>query len=517
MSDDYTYPPEFIKKVEQRIQKQVEGNGVDPADIKLTIVKQGLDVMTGKTYFELDCDVQTISEKGDKTKGRVIKQGELQKEIDTYLNSFAAKETLDSKAKDIIESLPHKGFATDKQNIPLPQDKLTLTEHVVCQKCQGQKMTACSPCQGRGLIQCQLCYSTGMMRCLQCNGARQVQAGGEMQPCQACQGRGEIMCTQCRGQKMSPCPHCQSKGTLSCDNCAGQGKNSNHATITPQLNVHGDVLMDDMDPYPKIMASKIGAVALAEGGHITIKQVNHAVEDKDAPDHNVIEYEAAMPWAVTQFIIGKTPYKIHQAGLKGAVCDSGNFMDDLIQPEMEKITMAAKGNGFVAGLLKEVCNDSRVSRETLGLIAQKGMKRAAIELQKTYNLGLTKKTLQSFVKYAYSAEKRITRRPRYIGLGVGLAVSLLINYLWFMYGIGADMKDNQSQNIQMIMDGIPLILGLFVTLSSIKTVGYFTFQSVMKDIGIPTKKMPPVGKAGLYGLIGNILLWGGFWGFTILL
>jgi hypothetical protein len=60
-------------------------------------------------------------------------------------------------------------------------------------------------------------------------------------------------------------------------------------------------------------------------------------------------------------------------------------------------------------------------------------------------------------------------------------------------------------------------LGLFITLSSIKSIGYFTFQSVMKDIGIPTKKMPPVGKAGLYGLIGNILLWGGFLGFIILL
>ena len=506
MSDDYTYPLEFIKKVQHRIQKQVQGNGVNPHDIELTIVKHGIGVMTGKTTYELDCTVETISEKGSHTKGRVIKQGELQKEIDTYLNSYAAKETLESKAKDIIDSLPNNGFASDKQDIPLSEDKLVLTEHVICQKCSGQGTITCFKCHGRGIIACPMCHERGMIRCQQCNGTGQVQVNGQTQQCQACQGRGEMFCPQCRGQKTIPCPQCQSRGTLPCDACNGQGKNSNHTTITPILKIHGDVLMDEMDPYPKIMASKIGPMNLGKGGHINIKQVKLMDEDD-----NTINYEATMSWAVTQFMIGQTPYKIHLVGSKGAVCDSGHFMDDLIDPAIEKITQAAKGQGFVAGLLKEACN-SRVSRETLGLIAQKGMKRAAADLHKIYGLGLTKKTLQVLVKNAYQAEKRITRRPRYIGLGIGLVISTFINFLWFMHGVGPDVKSLQPATIQMIMEGLPLLTGIMITMASIKSVGFITFQSVMKSIGIPTKKMPPVGKAGLYGVMGNVLLWCGFLG-----
>lgn len=345
-----------------------------------------------------------------------------------------------------------------------------------------------------------------------------------MKFCHQCQGKGKVFCTQCQGQKEIPCTQCGARGTTKCNDCNGEGVNSSHTIIEPYLKISSAINIQELDSEPKTFASKVGPLNLIKGAHIDIKNIKapqieeeeRAYYEDEPEDHtkNTVYYQATMPWAVGTIEMNDQMYKICFVGKKGAICDSGHFMDDLLQPQLELLSNAAQGNGFVAGLLKEACN-VRVSRETLSAVTQYPKKKAMVAIHKKYSVGFTKQTLQSMVQNSYLALKRVTLRPRYIGLCMGLILSAAIYYYWFMNG-GRSVTATNPQNVRMAMDSIPLVIGTFLTLASIKITGYFTFLSVMKDIGINTKKMPAFGKAGLYGLIGNILLWSGIFGSVFL-
>ncbi len=514
---DYTYPVELIKKTKSRIQKQVEGNGLDPKNIDLTLKRQGLGVFHAHTHFTIDSKVETNFTKGKQAQGRLIDSGQSQSEIATFVHDCESDEAIKTQAIEIIKALPLKGFGADKNEIPLGGQKLILSEQTSCGRCQGKGQAQCQTCHGRGQAECVMCHAQGYLQCLHCAGRGEIQNGNQMQICNYCHGKRQVFCTECHGQKQTPCKMCQARGINTCAECKGEGANTTNITITPIIKIASEIFIAELDDEPKIFASNIGAFRLAKGGHIDIKIVEAPeVDDSDIayyddkpedPFKNSVYYEATMPWAVLECDINGKSYKIALAGQKGAVAESKYFMDVLLAYPINILSQAAKGDGFVAGLLKEAA-EYRVSRETLSAVIQKGPNKAMADISKLYAIGLSKPTLQGFVKNSYLALKRITRRPRYIGLGIGLVISALINYLWFIDNI-RNVNEPFEMTIRYMMDGLPLGLGIIVTIIAIKGAGYFTFQSVMRDLGITSKKMPALGKAGIYGLIGNLVLWGG--------
>lgn len=528
---DYTYPDEFIRKAESRIRKQVTGNGLDPKTISLIVKRQGVGTFTAKTSYDIDVAVTQSSDKGKITKGKIVDQGQTKTEIDQFITDFKDGDAVNQIAKSHIKSLPLNGFGADKMQIPLKDKSLTITEINPCGRCQGQGQSQCQTCHGRGQSQCQLCYGQGLVNCLYCQGLGQIQDGQTMKMCNNCQGKMRVFCTQCHGQKEVPCPPCQAKGRVKCNDCNGDGVNSTHTTAEPYLKISSAINVQELDQEPKTFAAKITPEILAKGGHVDVKETKPPeskddekpselsyYQDEDDPlktdiDH-AIYYAVAMPWAVAGVEVAGKPYNVAFVGKKGAVCDAGHFMDDVLDKSSSLIQDAAHGQGFVAGLLKEACQ-ARVSRETLSLVIKTTRKKAMVELGKSYGIGMTKEFLKSLVQNAYLSLKRVTRRPRYIGLAIGLLFSAVIYYYWFMSG-GRDVTSNHPQNMRLAMDGIPLGGGAILTLIMIKAVGFMTFRSVIRDIGLSTTKMPPVGKAGLYGFVGNLLLWGGFFGYLLI-
>jgi hypothetical protein len=319
---------------------------------------------------------------------------------------------------------------------------------------------------------------------------------------------------------------------ISCANCEGQGTNSIHYQVEPFLKISSAIHVQDLEQEPKTLTVKADPLKLATAGHIDVKVVKapEPEEDEesceisyyqdedafiDSPEKKVF-YEATVAWAVAETTINDKPYNIAFIGHKGAVVDSGKFMDDILEKPASLLAKAAKGQGIVSSLLKDSCQWG-VSRETLSAIVQGSRKKAMKDLAKKYKLGFSKAFLQSYIQNTYLSLKQITKRPRYIGLGIGLFLSAIIYYYWFLNG-GRNLSLNNPDNIRLVMDSIPFIIGVLLTLMTTKGVGFITYRSVMKDIGIASIKLPPAGKAALYGLIGNLLLWGGFlfWEFVSL-
>jgi|GEM_PF-1597465 len=528
---DYTYPDEFIRKAEARIRKQVSGNGVAPKSIKLNVKRQGIGEFSATTTFDVDVSVSQSFDKGKITKGQLIEAGQTQSQIDQFKSEFQNGDDINRTAKDHIKTLPLKGFGAEKIQIPLKDHKKIFTEHVTCGRCNGQGQSQCKPCSGRGRCQCRLCYGQGLVNCMYCKGMGQIPDGDLMKPCFQCQGKKQVFCTQCQGQREEPCATCQTRGVTTCGDCNGGGANSSHTTIEPFLKISSAIHIQELDAEPKTFAAKVTPIILAKGGHIDIEEIQPPdtdekpqpselsyYQDDDVDYDNVdknVYYSASVPWAVAGVEVDNKPYNVAFIGKKGAVCDAGHFMDDILDKSFTLFRDAAQGNGFVAGLLKDACN-SRVSRETLSALATMNRKKAMATLSKQYSIGLTKSSLKAFVQHGYLALKRITRRPRYIGLCVGLTISAALYYYWFMNG-GRMQTTEHPLNIRYAMDTIPLCLGIILTVISIKGAGFFVFKNLMRDIGINTNKMPALGTAGLYAFIGNLLLWGGIFGFKFFL
>ena len=519
--DDHSYSQEHIQKAEKKIKSQLEGNGVDPATVKLEIKRQGIAILTAQTSYTLDCHVNMKDIKGKATGGKLVTQGGLQKEIDSFLKEFGEKESVETIAKDKIKSLPLYGFGAENETIDLEAEKKTFTEHVSCKNCQGKGQSQCPQCQGRTYLQCPKCFGRGEKQCHICNGHGKIQEGSEQKQCYECWGKGEVMCITCQGKRQIPCSNCHMKGLIQCHTCGGHGMNSIQATVTPFLKANGAINTGVLEDDAKRMVGKIGGLTLAKAGHIDIKTVKPPEQEEverayyeDEPEditNNTVFYEANMPWAVADLTVDGKPHDVTFAGQKGAVCESGKFMEQIVEPHVQQLNQALLGHGNAMTAINDACA-LRVSRETFAMLGKSKTKRTMQQLYKNYPMGWSKSTIQTFVKTSYKALQKATRRPRYIGLAIGLGLALLMNYIWFIGGI--DLSLDIPSNYDM-MDGLPFIIGLFITVLAIKIIGFFIYQSLMKDLGIKSKSAPPMGKAGFYALIGNLLIWCGFYALSI--
>lgn len=516
---DYRYPDEFISKTKARIQSQIDGNGVDPKTVELTVKRQGVGTLTATTTFTFDIKVETRTEKGRQTIGRVIPSGSTKEEIQKYMASLSSRDEMEEVAKSLIQKSPNQGFAMDKQILDIPSDQTVLCEHQNCGRCQGQGQAKCHTCQGQGRCQCNLCHGRGLMPCITCNTTGMVpdHNTGQQKVCHDCQGQREKYCTQCQGQRTMPCGSCNSTGQISCKDCGGHGAQSIITTIKPIIKTSSAVNLPDLESDPKNMVSKVGADVLAKGGHIDIKNVKPPIEEEeeerayyeDEPEDQTkdkLYYETKIEWAVAEVNGEGSKRNIYLVGSKGAVANSDPFMKSIFEKPLSLIARAAKGDGYVAGLLKDAC-EYRVSRETLEMVTSGHQKKAMMTLHKKYNIGTTPDMFKSFVVNGFKALKKITQRPRYIGLTIGLILSAGFAYQWFIGGL----RGNTAQHDELVryaLDLLPMLFSMGVSIGLIRGFGYFTLKSVMRDIGILHTKIPAMGKAGIYAIIGNILIWG---------
>lgn len=516
LMDDYSYSQKHIDKALQRIQAQLKGNHPDPSSATLSIKRNGFATINARTRFDIDAHIETRQEKGKITQGRLVEANKLDSEIKAFSAKLSQNENISQAAKDQIKTLPIQGFGAQKAVVNLPIGKEIITAHIACGGCHQQGHKQCQKCQGQGNIKCPRCFGHGELQCDVCLGSSVIQEGNTSKQCHKCFGRREVHCYQCQAKRMVPCTDCNMRGQVSCHGCNGTGFNSTVVTLTPKIQTIADIFVEDLDDDPKRMIGKIGSVNLAKGGHATVKIIQAPTANEDASeiayyddeddkiDSNTVFYEMNLPWAVAQLNLNDKKYTVTFAGQKGAVCESGSFMADVLNPSVEILDKCKRGHIKARDAIQKIAH-TRVSRETFEMLAKRKPAKVMQEMHKQYPLGWSKKFIQSYVMSAYTVLKRATRSTRYIGLIVGLLFSTLFYYGWFIKRLKPEFS--LSYPTAYIIEGIPFVTGIIIVLIAIKGIGYFQYQSLMRQIGIRTRHMPPVGKAGLYGIIGAIILW----------
>lgn len=515
--NDHSYSESAIKNTLKRIRGQLNGNGVDPAAATLTLKRNGMAHLKARTSFEADAKVETKQEKGKTVKGRLVDPAKMDTEIKNFVSSVADQDSLQKAAKDKIKALPLQGFGSMKAVLDLPVGQDILCAHNKCQDCHGQGITQCRHCQGQANLKCPKCYGHGELQCDICLGHGTLQDGQTKKQCYKCFGRGEYQCYQCQGKRLIPCSQCQAKGQVTCNSCNGAGVNTMIVTLTPQIKTSAEIFVEDLDEDPKRMVGKIGSVKLAQGGHMDVKTVKPPTDNPDEEERAYFEdappdlskttvfYEATMPWAVAELAYGDERHDITFAGKKGAVCESGTFMEHILQPHLEMYDRALRKQASAPRVIKDSAS-LRVSRETFSLLGKGKPKKVMIALHKNYPYGWSKGFIQTYVTCAYKAMNKATRASRYLGLGLGLAASALLQYMMFTGHI--TLPPLFPENIAYLMLGFPLVLGALLSIIAVKATGFFQYYNLMRTLGLKARRMPPSGKAGLYGLIGSVIIWG---------
>lgn len=523
---DYRYPADLIAKTESRIKAQLEGNGQDVNKTQLNVVRQGIGVISGRTGYSLSVKTNQQNKAGRATNGTVVGEGQLQNEVAAYVQKIQSEQSFENIILENIKSLPIKGFGADKTVIPLHHAKAIYIEHRSCGTCHGQKQITCATCGGKGRSQCQKCSGTGTMNCMLCFGQGQIQVGDQRQQCHECHGRGQIYCNMCNGQQQIQCPNCQAKGYIICKTCNGEGASSQIVEVIPEAVTKAEIYIHDLDPEPKRMVSLVTPEKLAAGGHIICETVKPPQKDEverayyeDAPkaEKQSVFYEAEFPWAVAEMTLNDKAYKIYLAGKKGAICESDGFMDVVLEKPLGLLHDAGHHAANVASRLEEACQ-YRFSRETLSAVIKGHKKKAAMTLHQSYGVGLGKKTIMNAVNNAYLAMKRVTRKPRYLGLGFGLIIAASLYTGWFVND-WRNITATQHIAICYLVDFIIYLIGAGLTLAIIKLNGVRVLKSVFDRVNIPVtfKTMPAAGTAGLYAWGGCLLMWGGLLSLQIIM
>lgn len=512
---DYSYPQELIKKVENRIRAQLDGNSdIAAKSVSIDVIKTGKSSFTSTTEYELDCKASVTQDKGKSTKGRLISPGTSKQEIESYLNQLQHNPKFNKIAKDHIMALPLSGFGADNELIALNGETITVTEQSPCGTCQGKGQSQCAQCNGRGRKQCPNCHSTGLIHCHYCQGRGEIKTGDQMRTCTQCQGRRQIYCPSCRGQKQISCTTCQSRGVTTCEQCAGSGCHSIHTTATPFLKTHSTIHIQELDDDPKRMAAKIGGVTLIKGDHakmnIKSSHSNNSDETTESEDR-AIHYEVTFPWAIGDITLNDRNYRLSICGKKGAVSDGGKFMDHILLDAYDLFQKCAEGQGNTTKFLYNGIKSHRVSRETLSLLMKiKKPKAVMSKIYKQYPIGLSKDFIQNFVRNGYRALQRMTRNVRYIALTSSVLLNAIIYYVWFMRDQKSEIAKYLPNQIPYLFDAVLLLFAIVINIIFIKFAGYAVTRNFIKSLDIKGFTTPPMGKAGVYGIIITIILWIGF-------
>ena len=512
---NYSYPDEFIKKAEARIRKQLDGNGVDPKTVSLSVKRQGMGNFSAQTSFKTDFDIDKQEKPGRHPIGETVETGKAQPRVQELITEIQDNDTLSEEIKTKIEALPFKGFGAEKNILPLKQHEKVFSEVHICKTCDGHGQSICQTCLGHGQIPCNLCHQHGMIQCPLCNGIGEIYQGSEKKLCTQCHGKREIFCTQCLGQKVMACTSCQGKGTISCSSCHGEGANTFTLSVKPYVQTHSEIHLQKLEYEPKTMANKIGALSLAKGGHIQIDVTKPPEQEdeqrayyQDAPEDtgkSTVYYSATAPWAVAEVTIKDTNYNIYFLGYKGAIADSQPFMDAVIEKPLSFLESAGNKDNKPHEMLEKAC-DHRVSRETLKSVIKNGRKKAMKDIHQNYKIGFPKTSIQNFVRAAYKGINALTRKWRYIGLEIGLFLSPFISYFWFFEGYRQKVSSAHVY-IEYGVDLLVLLAMIATTILCIKVIAWFPYRSLAKKMNIQSTALPPIGDMGKLAIGWSIFSW----------
>lgn len=494
----------LAQKALARLRAICKGNGVHTKKIILQDAAVEEVIFTAGTFFELEPTSQEKVLPGRQQVGETIANPQDLERMAAELRDQAQRnKALEEALQKQLTARKDKGFMLQDLSLPVSGFTRELSWHEPCTTCNHSGHVTCDQCHGRKYQPCQHCHGQTMMQCPLCRGTGHIAGQRGQQPCNKCNGMRRIPCTYCRATGKIPCRKCQARGQITCPSCRGQAFSTRVITLGLKATTRADYARGDVPEHMTFLIENDGPKLVARGD---VSVTTRALPDDQALG---LHYDG-------HFCFARLAIKLDQKPLKLEAYGTGQFvrlppiLDDLLAGPLHWLQRAAKGQGDVAGLLKQAGRYRAVAFTLVTTIRANAMKTAQ-RLLKKYPEGLSPDMAARIGKAADAAVAQITRKPRYTGLLIGLVLVTGLYALYYL-GPGRDllMPHIPGNRFNVIIDLFLIFMGGTITTLSIQFSARGALHKALGHLIPPARRktfMPRTHGAGLWGYGAGALIY----------
>ncbi len=483
------------------VRRIFKGNGIKADSIQILSQNIATHSVNAGTYLELKPLTSEKTVGGRSIIGQPVNsREEASAKINQIMSQTIHDATMKAQIANILLQRSDKGFGLHQQAVPIGFLGREFSWHEPCSTCQGRGQSTCPQCQGRKTQTCNKCSGRGLTICPQCRSTGMIQGV----KCSRCQGQRYVPCDQCRRSGFMTCRTCNGMGTGKCTTCGGAGAKTHVMTLAPQALTYFEF---DAKSLPKGAADVIetDAIKLVEGGKVKIQ--GRMADDKE----NALgaSYEVSFPYGEIVFSVGKKEVKANVFGHKGDITLFPHLLDKLIAPAVEDLEDAAKNIGSVADAIQKATR-YRVIAQGFLYASKASVEKATFALLKIYDIGLSQSMAEKIVSLADTTTSRITKKPRYYGLGIGLGATAIFNALYYLLPVRSTIASYlPDARMDIILDVPPIVIGGMITTIAIQMSAAKAMQSALGKLiekGLKGTSSIKTRDSGWIGWVGAVIL-----------
>ncbi len=427
MSEEIAIQKKMANKALAQIRSLTLGNGVKKDSIH--IIKDSSEMINCEaiTHLELIHEVKEEQKKGQHQAGEIIEDLTTLPKIIEKISSSAIKNIDMRKAmSNVLLSRPDKGFSIHAEQFDVEPLNKEFCSFQPCQACQGNGSATCQTCNGQKIEKCSQCYGRTTINCNFCSGSgiKKSNDGVERQ-CNRCFGKRNIKCPRCQSRGTLPCRKCGGTGNTKCGTCGGIGVFTYITKIIFKMKTLFEIDRASL-PHPAVKMIENSGGKLVENGHIKIH--GEAVKREDGG--LAIQYKVQFPYADLDIGVNGKPIKVHMFGFKAKMLKVSNFLDQLIEQNYALLLRAANNDGNVVGHIRKASKTRMIGEGLLFSVTMRP-KKAMMTLKKKFPIGASNEIIKDIIIQSNKALINISRKSHLSGLGIGLAITGIINAAYF--------------------------------------------------------------------------------------
>lgn len=506
----------------EEISALVDGNGARAAEVRLVSKEQETYKFPASLLVELKPIRQDHEKSGRHDSGEnvVETEQELEEKIHELCTEKLQEERIRLSLLERFKKEPKEGWGLEGKKYRVDEAREEVAHPQKCRRCNGDGNFICNQCSGQGKINCTNCQAQGKIMCPECKGLKKlVGAGGEKTTCYKCSGFGFMMCPICQTTKTMTCGGCNGQKKMPCDRCGHSG----WTTVIADLLFEGETRFEpDTEDLPDELVQAmemIGYRQLCLNDHADCRRIefedrewyeerdrekykrDDSKQEEEPPYH--VDFEATIPFAQAEFSIGGDQYSCNVTGYRGFISHTEDFMDKLIRPGMQALDNLTKGPMATSALIEKAAQ-YRLIRGVFADIGKYPKKRILKRLMHQYPVGLSKVYAKGCVQFADKALKKITKKPRQNGLGIGIVAAAGLYFAWFG-AVRATLGDLPADQM-MIADGLVAATGMVLPFYLVKDFATRGLRKVLpKKLSAESKNMQPAGSEGATGVVVALL------------
>lgn len=499
--------PSLAQRALEMMRALCRGNGVKAESVTLESFKGEVIPFTAHTYVEIRPRTNEKKIAGKSVVGTLVgSEPDVQAAIDQTILTAVTDPAGREKISRLLLGRSDHGFGLHNSSVNIDFLTADFTWHENCRTCHGSGKSSCVRCHGQQREACTECHGKTMVPCHLCRGTGSINGPtGRPQPCSKCHGQRQVMCLRCHRTGKVPCRQCKGTGSSICTACAGTGWFTHIVHLVTQAITYFEY---DRVPVP---ADIMPMMDQEPGTLLKNKDIEIKFEALPVQSNALgVKYDVTMPYGEIVFNIKKMPLKATLFGYNARLLDLSNFLEKMIANGISELEAAAAGVGSVAGRLKKA-GRYRIIAIALLNAAQSSSKKTAAMLMKKYPMGLSGEMAVKISSLADEATARITRKPRYYGLALGL---IMVAGLYAAYYIGPGrsliMPYVPNPDLNIIIDGAIIFLGGTITTLCIQLVA---MNALREGIGhlVSAKDrrrlVPKTRSSGWWGYVGGLVIY----------